>query len=159
MRNKLVLALGALLLVAAPAIATTVYEAIREVRRPSGGAQTWYRTGLDGTDTVDSTPVDPQTIQGFDTYLKVVVRGTDGSGAATACVVVTTGVSGTTQDAIAGVQTVTLTTHNLGDGYLAEPLYFAVGGEHYYDVRCVAVSSGTVDIQAMTCGASSVVAE
>lgn len=140
--------------------AGVAYDSIAASAQADGGAATWYRTGLTGNDSrVSATPVDRQPIANSEAYVKVKVRGSVGSGAQTACIVVyTAGVSGTLDD-IAGIQTATVLVDNLGDGYLAEPLYFPVDGEHYYDVRCVAVSSGTVDLKVSTCGSASVVAE
>lgn len=141
--------------------AGVAYDSIAASMQADGGAPTWYLTGLTGNHSrTSATPVDRQPLVNSEAYVKVKVRGTIDSGAATACIVVYTAGVGGTLDSIAGIQTATMLVDNLGGGgYLAEPLYFAVDGEHYYDVRCVAVSSGTVDLQVSTCGASSVAAE
>lgn len=161
MKNKLVLALVALLLVAVPALATTVYDAIRPARQADDGDATWYMTGLTGNHSrTSSTAVDLQAIQGDDTYVKLKARSTVGNGAVTACFAVYTGGTDGVLDSIAGIQTVTFGIDSMTAGrYLAEPIYFDVGGESVYDVRCVAVSAGTVDIKVNTCGAASHAAE
>lgn len=160
-RNRIALALVAVLLCAGVALAAQqVFDSAGIVKRAGGSVQTWYLTGLTGTHSrTSATPVDLQQVQGGDTYLRVNVRGTVPGG--TACFVVWTGGTDETLDSIAGIQTATLAVDNPGSaGYQPTiPLYFDVAGARVYDVRCVAVSAGTVDVKAATIGAASFAAE
>lgn len=135
------------------------YQTARQ--RSDNGAPTWYRTALTGSDSTSSTTaISAQSVSGGDTFLKVNVRGT--APGATACVLVlTAGPGSTTYDTVAGVQTATFTTAFSGSSKYQPyaPLYFSLDGAASYDVRVIAVSSGTADLKAMTVGAASFSAE
>lgn len=152
-----------LVLLAGLAVAgTVVHDSVTAAKRAAGGAQTWFATGLTGNhSSTSATAVDRQFISGGDTYLRVKVRGSSGSGAATACIMVLAAGTDGVLDSIAGVQTVTLSAFSIGgNGYQPlAPIYFDLSSETSYDVRVIAVSAGTVDLEANTCGAASIAAE
>ena len=99
-------------------------------------------------------------IQGEDPLLRVHVRGSTSAGTGTIEVWGATTTAGTL-DTIVGSQDFTLGTDNRASGGYQPraPLYFDVSGFYAYDVRCVTLSAGTLDVKATTVGAGSVAAE
>lgn len=164
MRNKIGLALCALLLVAGAVYAQSVHDVYKTAKSPSNnGAPGFYRTAVDGTDskTYSTTPIDPQAVSGGDTFLVVTPRHSAGS----TTMQVEVGLyfeSGGTYSfmTVAGVQTSTSTERTDGTGYFATaPLYFPLNGAKFYDVRVTAASAGTCALKAWSCGAGSMAAE
>lgn len=141
---------------------SSVHDVNKSITRSDRGVPGFFAENLDGSDsqTYGSTPVRSQPVHGGDTYLVVVPRL-----AAGATCKVEVGLYFRNQDGysflgLAGSQVATATDATDGTGYYDDdPLIFPLLGAHYYDVRVVDVSSGTVDLKAWTVGAASVAAE
>lgn len=156
-------ALAPVLLLASAALASSVHDVFKSVTTPNRTAVGFYREDLDGSDsrTYSATPIDAQAVNGGDTTLVVVPR----LGAPSRTCTVEVGLYQRIGDTytflcVADSQTATSTDSTDGTGYFAaRPLYFALNGAHYYDVRVTAVSAGTADLKAWTIGAASTAAE
>lgn len=162
-RSRLALVAIAMLLAAGVAFAgAIVHDSALRSTRPGGGDPTWFKTGLTGNHSKTSaTPVDLQYVQGGDVLLRVNVRGSASGGTGTIEVWTSDQTTGSLDDARVQSQTFTLGTDNrAATGYQpAQPLYFDIAGDVAYDVRLVALSSGTADLKATTLGAGSKAAE
>lgn len=142
---------------------SSVHDVNKSITRSDRGVPEFFAEDLDGSDsqTYGSTPVRPQPVHGGDTYLVVVPR----LGAAERTCTVEVGLYFRNPDGysflcLAGSQVATATDATDGTGYYDDdPLIFPLLGAHYYDVRVVDVSAGTVDLKAWTVGAASVAAE
>lgn len=173
MKNRIVVAFVALLLVTGVAIAQVVKENYAEVKLRSStsletGAPTFVSTlsTLDGTDSTTWSTTTPLTGRCFLAYgdgtLMVIPRHSAAS--ATACVVVGLRDRANGFHGIAGIQTSTagdgLTNAYDGTGYYGTPLFFPLVGWAKYEVRVYDASgSSTVSLKCVTVGATGAAAE
>lgn len=174
MKNKIGLALAAVLLVAGVALAQgVVRENYAEVKTPSSssletGAPTFLSafTDLDGTDSTTWSTTTPLTGRAFSTRSDgtVMVIPRLSAASATCCVVVGLRDRANGFHGISAIQTATAldgtSTVYDGTGYYAEPLFFPVVGWAKYEVRVLDVSgSNTVSLKVTTIGAAGAAAE
>jgi hypothetical protein len=174
-RNRIIAAGFALLLVAGIALAETFREGYAEIGKPSyadsdvRAAPTFVAalSGLDGTDSFSWNPTTALANRLRPTHgdptLEVTVRHSESG--STACIAVGHRDRHGNFHGIAGVQTSTASGGNAGgdDGtgfYGGEKLYFPLLGWAKYEIRVYDVSgSGTVDLKPVTVGAAGTAAE